>query len=206
MAEKPSAARPLPPLTDVLELLERSVSYTRVSLQEVTSDALRAPTPCSRWDLGELLAHLDDSLRTLQVAADVGRVTMTPAEPDDPDHLVLSLKWRACALLGAWTANDGAELVSVAGSPLAARTLVAAGALEVAVHGWDVARACGSELPLPGALAEALLPLARHLVSDLDRGTRFAPVVTVPPWAAPGDRLVAALGRDPWCPLDCAAG
>ncbi len=198
MAGNPSVSQPLPRLTDALELLERAVSYARGSFQGVVPASLDASTPCSSWDLAQLLVHMDDSLRTLQAAADVGRVTMTPVAPDDPDHPVASLKWRACALLGAWSANDGAELVSVAGSPLTAQTLVAAGALEIAVHGWDVARACGGELPIPGALAEALLPLVPHLVSELDRGTRFASAVAVPPWASPGDRLVAVLGRDPW--------
>ncbi len=199
MAGDLSVSQPLPPLPDALELLERAVSYARLSLQWVVPAALGNPTPCSSWDLAQLLVHMDDSLRALQAAADVGRVTMTPAAPDDPDHPVVSLKWRACALLGAWSANDGAELVSVAGSPLAAQTLVAAGALEIAVHGWDVARACGDELPIPGALAQALLPLLPHVVAEPDRGTRFAQVVAVPPWASTGDRLVAALGRDPWC-------
>ncbi|MGA9345198.1 MAG: TIGR03086 family metal-binding protein, partial [Nocardioidaceae bacterium] len=173
MAGNRSVSQPLPPLTDALELLERAVSYARVSFHAVVPASLGAPTPCSRWDLGRLLVHMEDSLCTLQAAADVGQVAMIPAEPDDPDHPVVSLKWRACALLGAWSAHDGAELVSVAGSPLAAQTLVAAGALEIAVHAWDVARACGSELPIPGALAEALLSLVPHLISELDRGTRF---------------------------------
>ena len=102
---------------------------TRGSRPGVVPASLGARTPCSSWDLAQLLVHLDDSLRTLQAAADVGKVTMTPVAPDHADHPVVSLKWRAGALLGAWSANDGAELVSVAGSPLAARTLVAAGAL-----------------------------------------------------------------------------
>ena len=36
------------------------------------------------------------------------------------------------------------------------------------------------------------------LVSEADRGSRFERAVAVPPWASPGDRLVAALGREPW--------
>jgi len=199
MSGSSSAVQAVPPLDEGLELLDRAVAWTRLCLQRVTPARLRSATPCSRWDLGELLTHMDDSLCALQSAADVGHVTLTSTEPDDAAHPVLGVKRRACALLGAWAANDGAELVSIAGSPLAARTLVTAGALEITVHGWDVARACGCELPIPAALADALLPLVPQLVSEVDRGTRFGPVVAVPPWAASGDRLVAALGRDPWC-------
>jgi uncharacterized protein (TIGR03086 family) len=166
----------------------------------VTPELAHASTPCRDWDLTALMLHMDDSLRALQEAADLGLVTMTTAEPDDPEHLVAGLRTRAGALLGAWTANQGAELVSVAGCPLTAKVLVLTGALEVAVHGWDVAQTCGNELPIPKAVAADLVTLVPSLVDRSGRGSRFAPAVPVPPWASPGDLLVAALGRRPWRP------
>lgn len=190
--------RALPPLPAALELLERAVAYTRSSLQLITPGTTSAATPCCEWDLAALLRHMDDSLRALQDAADTRRVVIVPQDPDDPGHLVGSLKTRACALLGAWTANEGADLVSVAGCPITAQVLVLAGAVEITVHGWDVASACGSELPVPTPLASALLPWLPVVVNERDRVSRFDPVVPVPPWASPGDRLVAALGRNPW--------
>ena len=69
---------------------------------------------------------------------------------------------------------------------------------EVAVHGWDVARACGLDAPVPPALAEELLALCHLLVHDADRPTRFAGRLD---WSLdldnPSDRLVAFLGRRP---------
>jgi uncharacterized protein (TIGR03086 family) len=191
-----------PTLLGALELLERSVSYARSSLQLVRSDVQHAATPCRGWDLGDLLHHMDDSLSALQDAADLGRVAMVRRELPDADDAVVALverlKTRACALLGAWTANDGADLVSVAGCPLTAHVLLGTGAVEIAVHGWDVAWTCGDERPMPAGLASALSPLLPVLVSEADRGRRFAAPVSVPPWASPGDRVVAALGRQPW--------
>ena len=187
-----------PPLHLALELLERAVNYTRSSLMQITPHVIHAETPCADWYLAALLHHMDDSLRALQDAADTGRVVIVSSEPDDPTNPVASLKDRACALLGSWTAHGGADLVSVAGCPLTAQVLVATGALEIAVHGWDVAQACGSELPMPSPLAADLLPVIPVVVTDADRATRFGPVVAVPPWASPGDRLVALLGRQPW--------
>ena len=67
----------------------------------------------------------------------------------------------------------------------------------MAVHGWDVARACGRDRPVPPSLAEELLDLSPLFVSAADRPGRFAPPVDVPPLAGPGDRLVAFLGRRP---------
>jgi uncharacterized protein (TIGR03086 family) len=181
-----------------LALLERAIGYTRASLHLVGYDDLGRRTPCRDWDLRALLRHMDDSLLALQEGADAGYVVLCPhrSEPPPADP-VASLRLRACALLGAWTNNGGADLVSVAGSPVAAGVLASTGALEIAVHGWDVARACGHDRPLPEPLAVDLLEVAPSLVSDGDRPARFAAAVDVPASAGASARLLALLGRDP---------
>jgi hypothetical protein len=60
-----------------------------------------------------------------------------------------------------------------------------------------VARSVGRSRPIPPSLAEELLALSPLLVSELDRPALFAAPVEVPARAAPGDRLVAFLGRRP---------
>ena len=61
---------------------------------------------------------------------------------------------RACQLLDAWTGpGHQRQVVDIAGCPLAASVMAAAAALEVAVHGWDISRACGQRQPIPRALA-----------------------------------------------------
>ena len=72
--------------------------------------------------------------------------------------------------------------------------LVRAAALEITVHGWDVARALRLDHPLPPALAADLLPVARGLVGH----GRFAPALTVAsdPAAPSGVRLLGWVGRE----------
>ena len=79
------------------------------------------------------------------------------------------------------------------------RTAAAArgGAIELAVHGWDVATTCGSGHRMPVGLATDLLRAATALVDDQTRRPAFGPPVQVPAGAAPEDRLVAFLGRRP---------
>ena len=182
-----------------IALLERAITYTLGSLHVVESDALSVPTPCRDWDLRELLDHLNDALLALRQAAEVGRVDRVMAGTvPGPDDLVACLRIRACQLLGAWTAGvPDDELVCVAGRPLTAAIVTSTGAIEVAVHGWDVARACGRHHPLPPSLAEEMLDLVPLLVSDADRPGRFAAPVRVQAPAGPADRLLAFLGRDP---------
>ena len=110
---------------------------------------------------------------------------------------VARLRDRARRVLGAWTRADGHEVISIAGRPLPASILTSTGAIEVAVHGWDVARACGQHRPIPPLLAQELLEVAPLLVTQADRPARFAAPVRVSRLASPSERLIAYLGRDP---------
>jgi uncharacterized protein (TIGR03086 family) len=185
-------------------LLERATGYTRGCLALVAGVAPDSPTPCHAWDLAALLAHMRDSLDALCEAADVGVVALDAGGPagdraagaagDDP---VEALRVRACHLLAGWSRRDHPDRVDVGGAPLASDLLAVTGALEVAVHGWDVAAACGRPRPLPDGLAAALLLRAPLLVDPDDRPGRFAPALPLPPGASPGDRLLALLGRRP---------
>lgn len=191
---------PAASLVGALGLFERATGYTRTSLQLATRDRMANVTPCHGWSLRMLLHHMDGSLAALQDAA-VGYVGLGSDGGCDGDHeaadIVASLRARVCSLLGAWTNEEGTGAVSVGGRPLPASILIGTGALEIAVHGWDVARACGHRRPLPPLLAEELLALAQLIVTDQDRPARFARPVDVPPIAPPGDRLLAFLGRHP---------
>jgi uncharacterized protein (TIGR03086 family) len=181
-----------------ITLLERAINYTYGSLQLVTVEALSHPTPCERWDLGALLDHMNDSLLALYEAVSVGRVDLAVRVDHEPvADPVARLRNRACSLLGAWAAADRDHTVSIGGSPLSSGIVTGTGAIEVAVHGWDVARACGGQRPIPPSLAEELLELAHLLVTDADRPTRFAAPVWLAPEAGPADRLIAFLGRHP---------
>ncbi|MER5223711.1 TIGR03086 family metal-binding protein [Streptomyces flaveus] len=178
------------------ELLERSLAYALGSVAAVPPGSLRRATPCARWDLGELLGHLDDALDALHEGLTGGRIGLFPAAEGRADP-ACDFRRRACALLGAWVALPGeGRSVTVGDRPLDVRVMAATGAVEIAVHGWDVAQACGRPRPIPSGLAAELLSVARCVVGDEDRGVRFAEPVGVLSRADASDRLVAFLGRD----------
>jgi len=188
------------PLLESLEMLERAVAYTRVQLQAITPEMLCLPTPCERWRLGALLGHMADSLDALTEAADLGQVTVTalpePAGQPSPVDAVEALRVRACSLLGAWSAVARDEDVMVGDRPLSSSLLACAGALEVAVHGWDVSQTTGVRAPIPIALARDLLIWVDVLVSDADRPERFDHPISGPS-IGPSSRLLMSLGREP---------
>ena len=112
-------------------------------------------------------------------------------------ELVARLRDQACHLLGSWISEDRREPISIGGRTLPASVLTSTGAIEIAVHGWDVASACGQRRPIPPRLAQELLVLASLLVRRADRPARFAPPLRPAPQATPSDHLLAFLGRHP---------
>lgn len=191
MTEDPRAA-----LHGGVGLLERAITYALGSVAAVRASDLPKPTPCPEWTLRDLLAHLDDALLALAEAAEEGRVR-PPSHAAARGDPVAGVRRHARRALGGWIRATGETRVRVGGAELTAALLAGTGALEVAVHGWDVARACGQDRPIPPALAEELLELAPLFVTEADRPGRFAPAVPVPPLSGPGERLVAFLGRSP---------
>lgn len=194
------SAVPAPAPVPELALLERALGYTRCALVASLPVDPAAPTPCSAWCLGDLLHHMLDSLAALEEAGGRGQVTLhaalpPPHRPARTEPLVLGMQERACALLGTWSAGGGEALVDVAGSPLRAGLVAAAGALEITVHGWDVGRAAELDHPVPEALAADLLAYLPLLVTPADRPHRFGPPLPVAEDAPPDERLLAALGR-----------
>jgi uncharacterized protein (TIGR03086 family) len=181
-------------------LLEPSISYALRAVVAVTPELLSSPTPCQQWDLRMLLRHASESLAAIAEGIETGRVGLDPAAEHgdlaaDPAR---AFRDRAGRLLDAWTSpGHQRQVVDIAGCPLAASVMAGAAALEVAVHGWDISRACGQRQPIPRALATSLLAIAPVLVPRAGRHPLFAAPVTVPATAGPSDQLAAFLGRAP---------
>lgn len=176
-------------------VLERAVAYCLGGLSLVTPALLERPTPCPGWDLRGLLSHLIDSMAALEEAVSTGRVGLSA--PASADEVVPLARDRAVRLLGAWAHAGDILRVRVEDAYLSAPLIAGAGAIEVTVHGWDVARACGADRPIPPDLADELFDLALVLVRAADRPARFGRPVAVPGDAPPGDQLLAFLGRTP---------
>jgi uncharacterized protein (TIGR03086 family) len=185
--------------------LVRAITYARSMTDEIDRKDLSQPTPCRGWDLRTLLRHINHSLATLhegigQRSLTLDQAKQATAEVMPDDELLGSFQHRARRLLEVWAqsgddADDGTILV--AHRPLHRTTVASTGALEIAVHGWDIAEARQFHAPIPPALARHLLVVARHLVLPSSRPAEFAAPVPATDDATPSDRLVAFLGRDP---------
>ena len=196
------------PPSGATALLAGAIRYTLGVCALVAPGEMSLPTPCSDWDLSMLLGHLSDSMADLEMAIRTGHLDWDQERPPDPaggdpaggepagGDPVEVLRDRAAQLLCATYCFGGPErFVTVGGLPIPAGLVACTGAVEIAVHGWDVAVARGGGHPIPAALATRMLRLCPLLVAG--REGLFAVPVEVPAQASPGDRLVGYLGRQP---------
>jgi uncharacterized protein (TIGR03086 family) len=190
-----------------LALLSSAIRYALGACAQVAPGEMTLPTPCAEWDLAALLAHLAAAMADVESAIRTGCLDLDPVDPSVPGlregplpgNPVEVLQDRAANLLVACYDHHGPErVVLVGGLPLAAGIIACTGAVEIAVHGWDVSAARGRGAPIPPELATRMLGLCPLLVTS--RAGLFAPPVEAPPQASPGDRLVAYLGRVPKSP------
>ena len=185
-------------------LLAGAISYMLGVCAPVGTAEMTLPTPCPDWDLAMLLGHLCQSMADLETALRTGRLDLEEPAGRAGGDPVEALRDGAAQLLCAGYCYGGPEcFVAVGGLPMPAGLVACTGAVEIAVHGWDVAAARARagrdggvpQAPIPAALATRMLRLGPLLVAG--REGLFAVPVEVPAQASPGDRLVGYLGRDP---------
>ena len=205
-------------LPGAIGLLAGAVSYMLGVCAPLGPGEMALPTPCPHWDLAMLLGHLCQSMADLETALRTGRLDLYEPVGRAGGDPVEALRDQAAELLCAGYCYGGPErFVTVGGLPIPAGLVACTGAVEIAVHGWDVSAAraragrgsAGSEgdvqeASIPAGLATRMLRLGPLLVAG--REGLFGVPVEVPAQASPGDRLVGYLGRHPGAGLLLLAG
>jgi uncharacterized protein (TIGR03086 family) len=182
--------------TGATALLAGAIGYALGTCAVIAPGEMSLPTPCAEWDLRTLVGHLSDSMADLEATIRTGRLDPGTEHPPAPDDLTEVLRDQAAELLCTCYEGCGpGRFVLVGGLPLSAGIVACTGAVEIAVHGWDVSVARGHARPIPPGLATRMLSLSPLLVAV--REGLFAEPVEVSPEASPCDRLVGYLGRVP---------
>jgi uncharacterized protein (TIGR03086 family) len=194
--------------TDELSLLAEATRYLFGSILLVRETDFPAPTPCPDLDLRRLLRHLRTSLAEVTDVLAVREfrggsdLDTRPAGGADPvgalragivDFLLAST---SLPTAGRWCQIDG--------RCLPAKIVVHVGAIEMVLHAWDIAQACGANRPIPSDLASALLGISPPLAEAGLAGHVFAEPLAAPAAATPSDQLLALFGRQPIGPGVCA--
>lgn len=178
-----------------LARFDRAAATAAAVIDAVRPEQHGDPTPCTEWNVRQLLNHLVGGTKAFVVL-------QTGGEPVDraADHIgadPAAAFHAAVADLRAAFAADGALERIVAG-PLGdapALVLLNMRVNEMMVHAWDIARATGQSTDLDAELAAECAEDFRRLQASGRGGHMFAPVQPFPPDATAADRLAATAGR-----------
>ena len=174
------------------------LAWIRALADGTPVDRLTAPTPCSDWDVHDLLGHLVATVDRARVIGEGGDPRAMPwivtGVADDAWSDALSTAEDKMAAV--WT-DDGRldALVTVPWGQVPGRAAVWGYLSEALVHGWDLAVATGQRPEAdPGAAGAVLAQMQRVLPAEPRGGPiPFAAPVSPRPGAGPTERLAN------WC-------
>ncbi|MFC4495071.1 TIGR03086 family metal-binding protein [Streptomyces ovatisporus] len=182
---------------DLTGLLKGAAERAEPVVRGVKESDLGSPTPCSEYDVRDLINHLLHVVISFQALAARGTADFSTT----PDYLEDSA-WRARfgreagLLVEAWSQPGALEGVSQ-GMGLPQRTVGEMVLGDMTVHAWDLARATGQDfvpygpgVPVLNEGFGALAPTGRKM-------NVFAEPVQVAEDATDFDKLLALTGRDP---------
>jgi len=165
---------------------------------DVTPEQWNAPTPCSDWDVRQLVRHV--AYETLWVPALMDGLTLE-AVGDRFEGDVLGedpkAAWApaAAAAIRAVLRGDLSRTVHVSFGEIPAEEYVFEIMLDLVVHGWDLARATGADEGMDPEAVEFCYRRAEPSEEALKRTGLFGPKVVPPPGADLQTKLLAILGR-----------
>ncbi|MDD7938255.1 TIGR03086 family metal-binding protein [Actinomycetospora lutea] len=190
-----TAPDPRPLLTRALDQIGELVAGT-------APDALERPTPCADWDVRTLLDHLVGVHRRIAHVGAGGHfadITSTPEVARGTHDAEIAAA--RVDIDRVWVHDEAVldRVLTVPWGTMPGRLVGFGYVQELTVHAWDLAAATGRTEGLDDELALAVEETAHRVLPAEPRGgdIPFGPPVAVAADAAPHERLVAWLGRDP---------
>ncbi|MGW1494967.1 TIGR03086 family metal-binding protein [Streptomyces sp. NPDC002402] len=171
-------------------------------VEAVAEDQWTAPTPCSDWNVSQLVDHLVTGQR---VFTDVMAEQPTSQGPEQsagtestPASLKAAVRESAGALAAAFARPGALErTVQAPIGEVPGAVALHLQTIEHLVHGWDLAQATGQKALFDDTSVEREIEFARGLVAQLPPAPDgpFAVSRTAPADAPAIDHLAALLGR-----------
>jgi uncharacterized protein (TIGR03086 family) len=178
---------------------EQALDEFDARLRKVGRDQWSLPTPCTRWDVRALVAHVVDEQRWAPYLLSGGQVSESGerfrGDPLGGDPLAAWTVARSDAM-AAFTGPRALEQpVSVSTGATSARDYLWEMTVDLAIHAWDLARAVGADERLNPELVRRICAEAEKNLEDMARSGLFDPPVSVPAHADLQARTLALFGR-----------
>ena len=179
-------------MTDPVELFEAAASGAATMIGKVTPEQRHLPTPCTEWNVSDVIEHLGGGTAYL-----LGALGIEPGPPPS-DEATYRAAVAACV---AGLRQPGAldlRCPSPAGFEWSVAEAAAGTFMDQLIHTWDLATAIGADTTLDPQLVEACVAIFLPHMPEVGRQAGIVgPEVAVPDGAAAQDQLLGAMGRQP---------
>jgi len=185
-------------MPDVKELYRRALERFGQHVRKVRDDQWHGPTPCTEWDVRVLVNHLVSENLWMPPLLDGKRIADVGGRLDG-DLLGEDPK-------SAWDQSARESGAAVRSAPLDGTVHVSYGDVtaehyisevmtDLAIHGWDLARAIGADEAIDPEIVDLLYGELKPKEDELKSGGLFGPKVEPPPGADKQTQLLAVFGR-----------
>ena len=179
---------------DPVALFERATTHAANVMSGVSLEKLNDATPCTDWNVQQLIDHMVGGTDYLQAAL-AGEQPRARADRTVEDYRAGLDRLRS-------SLRDPGALERTCMSPLgfewSVGHAVAGTFMDALIHSWDLATATGQQATLEPELVDACIALFLPDMPERGRASGLVgPAVHVPDDASPQDRLLAAMGRRP---------
>ena len=161
-------------------------------------------SPCPGWQARDVLGHVGQATRFGTLMLQGARPAWSPVEPPGGVVKGMPARWWAALAGPARDAVADVDLTQEMDSPAGRRTVgdgLSFPAVDLYVHGWDIARSGGFDLVIPAEVIEFAHAVIDPIPAERIRnGRMFAPAQPVPPGATASAAFLAWTGRDPAWP------
>ena len=186
---------------DAIELLVLANDEFAQRLRLVGPDDWQRPTPCTEWDVRALVNHVVGANVRYQLllhGASTEQVEATRSVDHLGDDALASFVSTADGEIECFREDGALERIAhhVTGDRTG-RELLSMRILDVAIHGWDLARAMGADETIDDGVVAFLLAYTTDLDFSPQQGAFALADGDVPRNAPPQDQLLHRLGRDP---------
>ncbi|NUP17553.1 MAG: TIGR03086 family protein [Streptomyces sp.] len=161
----------------------------------IRADQLGDRTPCEKFTVADLLGHLGE---TLSSSARAARKEPQSGEGTVPGMSAAAVAEYAGLAAAAWSAPEAYEGTTEFGPGEMPAVFAATITLEeLALHGWDLARATGRPFDLGEETAQLVLGAVEGIAEQARANGAFGPPVPVAADAPAFHRALGAGGRNP---------
>ncbi len=192
----PSPSTTIP---DIRAGLRTALDLAVATVDSIDTDQFHAPTPCTEYDVTELVAHLIGAIRRVSdIAQDLPNVDELDEHLDLASPLAPQVRRAGDAAVLAWDEVDLTSERSVPWATLSAELMLEMYVMEFVTHTWDLAIATGQPRDWDAAFGTLVLEAAaNHVPDELPRGGEmpFESIRPVAEDADPYTKLAAFLGR-----------